>query len=483
VKVARPLYNLDEVTVGVAHLGLGAFHRAHQAVYFDDLLQHSSRYGICATSLNSAKTTAALRAQGNRYGLAILEEPQSYRVIGSIRQTIDPGDPGFLARVALPSTHLVTLTVTEKGYCLTQDGTLDWSQGDLEHDRAERAKPRTAIGLLAAALEARRRAGAPGLAIVSCDNLPSNGDRLRAAMLAFAEVAYDRLAPWIAGEVRFFNAMVDAITPASDGALRDRVSAACGFDDQCAVQREGFSSWVIDAALAKTHPELAEAGVVFSRDVGAHERAKLRMLNGAHSSLAYVGLAGGFDTVAAAMAEPVIAEFVGTMMEQEIGPGVATPEIDISRYRKSLLARFANPSVKHLLTQIAMDGSQKIPIRLLNTVRENIAVGRGIDRLCVGIAAWMRWIVRSTKAGVKVEDPLAAQLRERAAQASGNAAQDVAAFLDMAAVFPRDLAASPAWRAALTRGYQAILEVERNGIQALAQLGTHETHKTKEWGS
>jgi fructuronate reductase len=483
MKVARPGYDRDKLVIGVAHLGLGAFHRAHQAVYFDDMLLHSPRYGVCATSLNSSSTTAALRAQDNLYGLAFLEEPESYRVIGSIREAVDPGGAGFAARVAQPSTHLVTLTVTEKGYCLTRDGALDWTLAGLAQDKLNRDKPRTAIALLAQALEARRCAGSPGLAIVSCDNLPSNGERLRRAVMAFAEAAYDDLAPWIEGEVRFCNAMVDAITPASDIALRERVSAACGFDDQCAVQRERFSTWVIDAALAETHGELEQAGVLFSRDVGAHERAKLRMLNGAHSSLAYVGLAGGLDTVAAAMAEHAIAEFVSDMLELEIGPCVVAPDIDIGVYKRALLQRFSNPCVRHLLIQIAMDGSQKVPIRLLDTVRENLAKGRGIERLCLGVAAWMRFIVRSTKAGVQVADPLAAQLSAVAERAHGAAVEDVGAFLGLAAVVPPDLAASQPFRTALERGYQAIVDVEFYGVGALANFRAQGATKARNWGS
>lgn len=468
-RVAPPSYDLDAVEVGVAHIGIGAFHRAHQAAYFDSLLAQDRRWGVCATSLHSASTARGLQAQDGLYTLALLDDPPRDRIIGAMREPSAPGDPAFSARLVAASTRLVTLTITEKGYCRAADGPLDFTHPGVRADLAAGSdapaeQAATAIGLLVRALKARRKAGIGGLDVLSCDNLMSNGDALRAAVLAFAAEDDPDLASWIAGEVRFPNAMVDSITPAADGALIDAVTARTGVRDAFPVQREPFSAWVISREVGAGFPDLEAVGVTMTSDVAAHERAKLRLLNGAHSTLAYLGLACGFETVAEAMASPPMARFLSRLMTCEIAPSLAeAPGLDLAAYQRALLSRFANPCIAHRLSQIAWDGSQKLPIRLLATVADNLAAGRPVWRLGVGVAAWMRFVARAARGGVRITDPLADALTASLRSQPGRPEDDVAALLARRDVFPATLALAPRFSRAVEAGYRHVVAIEHEG--------------------
>lgn len=396
-KTAPPLaYDRAKTKIGVLHIGPGAFHRAHQADYFDRLLAQDPRWAISAVSLRSGDLKRALAPQDGLYTLATLDETTSFRVIGAHREVLVAPPP---ARLADPDLKLVTLTITEKGYCLRPDGTLDLDRPDLAD---------SAIGWLVEGLEARRAAGLAAPAVLSCDNLPDNGAKLRGAVLALAGRQDPDLAAWIAGEVAFPSSMVDSITPATDDALRARVLEATGLEDAWPIQREAFTQWVVEDILPPGSPDLASVGVTFTHDVAAFEQAKLRLLNGAHSSLAYLGLLKGHETVAEAMADPDLAGFIETLMRQDIAP---TLPGDQSAYIDAILGRFRNPAIRHRLTQIAWDGSQKLPIRLLATVRDALEAGRSVERLGRPVAAWMRFVERQARAGVAIIDPLAEQLK------------------------------------------------------------------------
>jgi fructuronate reductase len=264
--------------------------------------------------------------------------------------------------------------------------------------------------------------------VLSCDNLTDNGRKLEAATLALARELDGDTAAWMADHVCFPNAMVDLITPATDDALRAQVQAATGLEDAWPIQREGFTQWVIEDRFAGERPALDLAGVTFAADVRPFEMAKLRLLNGAHSTLAYVGLGLGHETVAEAMRDAPLARFVEQLMRDDIAPAVvAPPGLDLPGYIADVLARFANPAIRHLLSQIAWDGSQKLPYRLLGTVREALEAGRPIDRLAVPIAAWLRFLEKAAHEGRTITDPLAEELLGRAA--------DWRAVLAMPAVF------------------------------------------------
>lgn len=430
---APPLaYDRAKTNIGVLHIGPGAFHRAHQADYFDRLLAADPRWAISAVSLRSSNLKRALEPQDGLYTLATLDEATGFRVIGAHREILVAPPP---ARLADPDLKLVTLTITEKGYCLRPDGTLDLDRPDLAD---------SAIGWLVEGLKARREAGLAAPAVLCCDNLPDNGAKLRGAVLALAGRQDADLAAWIAGEAVFPSSMVDSITPATDDALRARVLEATGLEDAWPIQREAFTQWVIEDVLPPGSPDLASVGVTLTPDVAAFEQAKLRLLNGAHSSLAYLGLLRGHETVAEAMADPELAGFIETLMRQDIAP---TLPGDNSAYIDAILRRFRNPAIRHKLSQIAWDGSQKLPIRLLATLRDALAAGRPVERLCRPLAGWMRFVERQVRAGAPIVDPLAERLGTLGL--SGG----VAGFLELS-VFPPDLARR--LRAALDAAYDRL---------------------------
>lgn len=410
--IGKPGYDRAAVTSGVVHFGPGAFHRAHQAAAFDTLLSHDPRWGITGISLNSTTVAEALNPQDGLYTLALLETDTDYRVIGAIEQVLTGAErDAILEALVAPVTRIVSTTVTEKGYCLTADGTLDFTHPAIVTDLVTPNTPRSVVGWIAAGLAARRRAGLGGVTVLSCDNLADNGRKLGAAVRTFAAATDPDTARWIEQEVRFPNAMVDAITPATDNALRSRAAAAIGMDDEWPVQRERFTQWVIEDDFASERPELERAGVTFTRDVHGFEAAKLRLLNGAHSTLAYLGLGLGHETVAQAMADRRLAQFVDRLMRENVAPSLSPqPGLDLDTYIGDILGRFANPAVEHRLAQIAWDGSQKLSYRILDTIRDALRAGRPIDRLVVPVAAWLRFIERAAVHGDAITDPLADRL-------------------------------------------------------------------------
>lgn len=436
-EVARPDYDRAVTRIGVVHFGPGAFHRAHQAVYVDELLAEDPQWAICAVSLHSRDVRDALRPQDGLYTLALLGEASALRVIGSIRELLCARDAqgAVLARLADPAVRLVTLTITEKGYCLAGDG-LDIAHPDIVHDLASPDAPDSAIGYLVAGLRERRRQGVRPYTVLSCDNLANNGGRLRQAVIDFAQQIDTDLAAWIEAEVSFPRSMVDSITPASDDALRERVVSALGCADAWPVQREPYTQWVIEDAFCNDRPAFERVGATISNDIAGYDRAKLRLLNGPHSTLAYLGSLMQIGTVAEAMREPALADFIEQLMREDIAPRLDVPRgMDTDRYVDAILARFRNPAIHHRLSQIAWDGSQKLPVRFIGTIADALVAGRGIERLCLPVAAWMHFVCREAKAGKALNDPLAEKLGEIGNAATSEALHDVAAFLELGAVF------------------------------------------------
>ena len=426
------------------HFGPGAFFRAHQGDYFDRLLARDPRWAICAVSLHSPGVRDALEPQDGLYTLAELDARTSLRVIGAIRQLlVAPESPvDVLARLASPDVRLVTLTVTEKGYALNAEGALDLQDASVRRDLDHLdAAPTSLIGWLVAGFRARREAGLEPFVTLSCDNLSDNGGKLGRAVVAFARAAGELdLADWIAAKARFPRTMVDSITPATDEPLRRRVSEALGLQDAWPIQREAFTQWVIEDELGEDAPDLASVGATLTSDVGLFEQAKLRLLNGPHSALAYIGLLAGLDTVAQAVAEPILSAFAVKLMSEDIAPTlISRAGLDLDDYSASVLARFANPALRHELAQIAWDGSKKLPVRLLGTLEDALASGRPVDRLAIPIAAWMLFVRGQIASGRPLVDPLADQL---AACVSGDIEDDVDRFLDLNQVFPATLTRS-----------------------------------------
>ncbi|WP_206606173.1 mannitol dehydrogenase family protein [Steroidobacter cummioxidans] len=464
-----PTYDRNAVSIGIVHFGPGAFHRVHQACYIDDVLHTDPRWGICEVSLHSTGVRDALVPQDGLYTIAILDEQSSFRVIGSVKEVlVAPESPGtVLERMIAPTTRIVSATITEKGYCLNKEGGLDFSHPDIAHDLQNPEAPKTFVGFLARALRLRHDRGHEPFNVISCDNLADNGHRLRRAVLEFVRSNDPSLAAWVEKEVPFPCTMVDSITPATDDALRARVKDALGIEDLWPVQREFFCQWVIEDKLRGSQPDWAVVGVTVTDDVAGFERAKLRLLNGAHSTLAYTGSLAGYETVSSAMGDTALASFVRRMMLDNIRSGLDAPQgLDLDRYIEAVLRRFRNPMIRHLLSQIAWDGSQKLPFRILPTITENLAGGRSIARLCVPLAAWFHFIRRMTRDQRQIMDPLASQLGELAKRCTGDAANDVSVFLSLEKVFNADLARNEKFRAALENAYARLSSVE-----SPAQLG------------
>ncbi|MEP7243044.1 MAG: mannitol dehydrogenase family protein [Gammaproteobacteria bacterium] len=454
--IARPAYDRSVVDIGIVHFGPGAFHRAHQAWFFESLLAHDPRWGISAISLRSKDVRDALRPQDNLYTLAVHDESLSHQVIGAIKEVlVAPESPeAVLQRLCAGTTHVVTFTVTEKGYCLGADGALDITHPDIRKDLRNPRAPGSVVGFLTEALRRRRDAGLHPFTAISCDNLVDNGAKLARATAQFAAACDVDLAKWIEREVTFPRTMVDSITPATTDALKESVTHALGVRDRWPVQREAFVQWVIEDGFKHTVPDWARAGVTLTNDVAGYERAKLRLLNGAHSTLAYMGLLEGHSTVYEAMCDEPLHRFVKTLMTQDILPSLPAPRgLDLPRYIDSILKRFRNPTMHHALAQIACDGSQKLPFRLLGVIREALVAGRSIDRLCVPLAAWMRFVLRAARAGERVNDPLAQQLLDIGCACEGRGATDIPRFLTLHSVFPADLRTEMRFSQALARGY------------------------------
>ncbi|WP_347302514.1 mannitol dehydrogenase family protein [Croceibacterium sp. TMG7-5b_MA50] len=452
--IAAPAYQLEGRLPGIVHFGPGAFHRAHQAAYADAVLDSDPRWSICEVALNSTGTADALGPQDGLYVLALLSAEPEYCIIGSITELLSARTDGetILQRLAAPTTQLVTSTVTEKGYCLSPEGGLDMNHPGIAAELAGGA-PTTFIGWLAAGLARRMAEGGGPLTVLSCDNLAHNGRRLGRAVTEYAQATDPALAEWVASNVSFPSSMVDSITPATTDAVREQVAEATGLEDAWPIQRERFTQWVVENDFKGARPPFDAAGVQFVSDVAPFEEAKLRLLNGPHSTLAYLGVLLGHETVADAMRDADLADFVRTMMHEDIAPTLRPLEgMDVGDYAESVLERFRNPAIRHLLAQIAWDGSQKLPFRILGTIADRRAAGLPTGRLAVPVAAWFRFLALRHSDGEKLVDPLGGKLAPLAA------AGDIDALLAIDAVFPRTLAGDGEFVAALRQAHAGLAD-------------------------
>ena len=443
--VTVPNYDRSRVTPGIVHLGIGAFHRAHMAVYIDDLLPSHPDWGIVGASLRRPDTRDALAPQDYLYALAVRDASgTSCRIIGSVLEVIDANTEreALLALMADPKIRLVSLTVTEKGYCHDPaTGELDPRHPDIVHDLAHMDAPVSAPGIIAAALARRRAAGVAPFTVMSCDNLPSNGRTCGRIVTRFAELSDPVLGAWVRAEVAFPSTMVDRIVPATTDADRAAVIEITGAEDAWPIVTEPFTQWVIEDRFPAGRPPFESAGAQLVDDVEPFERMKLRMLNGSHSTLAYLGYLAGYQYVAEAIGDPAFRGLIHDLMTDEVMPTLPMGRDELERYRNDLLARFANPALKHRTWQIAMDGSQKLPQRLLGTIRDRLAAGQGISRLALGVAGWMRYVTGIDEKGdaIDVKDPLATRLRTIADGAGGDAEKLVEGLLGVEEIFGKNL--------------------------------------------
>ena len=438
--VARPAYDPAALGIGIVHLGLGAFHRAHQAVFTDDAIAAAGGdWGILGVSLRSAGTPRALAQQDGLYTVELLENPRTYRVVGALRGAVAAEDDPkrVLAAMASPQVRVITLTVTEKGYALRAGGGLDFADPELADDLRGPRVPVSTVGWLTRGLQARRRAGGKGVTVISCDNLMANGAALERAVSEFVQASAPDLASWIVDHVSFPNSMVDAITPASDDALRDRVAAAIGCQDDACVQREPFAQWVIEDRFAGPRPAWDAVGVELTADVLTFQQLKLHVLNTANSTLAYLGLLRGHTYAHEAFADPGIAAFTDGLILDEMAS--ARPRLPIADYWRKVRRRLANADVRHALRQIGEDGSVKLGQRVLGPLRDNLRAGAPAQRLAILVRTWIAVAERGL-----VADPHAAALQELHRTGGG-----LAALLATPRILPDEFRTDPLVRAAL----------------------------------
>ena len=465
-----PGYDRDQVRVGIAHFGVGGFHRAHQAMYINRLLNEGSAtdWGICGIGVMPADTRMrdALLRQDGLYTL-IVENPDGTReprVIGSIVDfRYAPDDPeAVIELLADPATRIISLTVTEGGYNIRdEDGEFDADNPDVRHDLVGDEPPVTVFGLVAAALARRRDRGVPSPTIVSCDNIVENGNVARRAFTAFAELADPSLAQWMREHTRFPNSMVDRITPVTTGDVIEALEADFGIADAWPVTTEPFTSWVLEDDFADGRPPLEEAGVQLVDDVAPYEMMKLRLLNASHQSLCYFAYLAGYRMVHEAAQDQLIAEFLRRYMDSEATPTLRpVPGIDLADYKRTLLERFANAYVRDTVARLCAESSDRIPKWLLPVVHDNLRSGGPVRLAAATVASWARYAEGVDEHGEPIE--VVDRLADSLVAIARTQRDDPTAFLANRSVFG-DLVDEPRF----VEPYLLALEsLHRNGSRA-----------------
>ncbi|EHD21864.1 MULTISPECIES: fructuronate reductase [Brenneria] len=477
--VARPQWDRARLQPRIVQLGCSAFHRAHQALYTHHLLEISdSDWGICEVNLISASSKLLmekLRRQQLLYTVAEKgAEKTELKIIGAITDALHPaldGCDGILQALTREQTAIVSLTVTEKGYCTdAASGELDLNNPLIQHDLTHPGAPKSAIGYLVEALRLRRERRLPPFTVLSCDNLRDNGHVARAAVLGLALQRDAALAQWIASQVTFPCTMVDRIVPAATEESLQEIAALLGAYDPCAIACEPFRQWVIEDNFVNGRPDWDLVGAQFVEDVAPFELMKLRMLNGGHSFLAYLGYLGGYQTIAETMSNPAYRRAAFTLMTAEQAPTlIMPPDTDLEAYANLLIERFSNPALHHRTWQIATDGSQKLPQRMLDPIRRHLADGTDWRHLALGVAGWMRYVlgVDEQDKAIEVVDPLSAQLYAiNQRYPAGD--ERVSALLAISAIFGADLPANTAFVATLRQAYQQLCQAgARAAVESL----------------
>jgi fructuronate reductase len=433
--VARPRYDRSLLKPGIVHLGIGAFHRGHQAVVNDAAIAATGdmRWGIVGVSLRSTDTRDALQPQSGLYTVSVLDVDEDgvpleqLQVVGCLMKVLVGAEDiqAVLEQIAHPDTRIISLTVTEKGYHRDPaTGALRTEDAEITHDLSNPASPSTAVGVIVRGLALRHGRGLPPVTLLSCDNLPSNGNALRSLVRTFADRVDPALAAWIDTECAFPNAMVDRIVPRTTDDDRARISGLLGLGDAWPVVGESFLEWVIEDHFVAGRPDWHLGGARFVASAEPFERLKLRFVNAPQSTFAYLGATWGVETNNKVIAHPPIRRFVDRMMREEIAPTLGDiPGVDLDGFRTRVLARIANPALPHRTQQVAMDGTQKVPQRLLATIADRLRDNQSITLLSLAVAAWLHYL-RGGDPGVAkypINDPLADELKELLAQADREA--------------------------------------------------------------
>lgn len=443
----------------ILHIGFGAFARAHQFVYLQEVLAtQGGDWGVVAVRLNSgAEAFSELDAANHRFTVIEADDSQmTAREIGVICGTCHPlrdGRDALLDLFTGAQMSIVALTITEKGYCLS-GGALDRAHPGIQADLGTPDAPKTAIGIIVEGLARRQAAGLGGLSVLSCDNLPENGALARAAVLEFARLRDAALADWIAANVTFPATMVDRIVPALDSTGASLLAEVTGHDDPNGIICEPFRQWVIEDNFAAGRPAWDSVGAQLVSDVRPFEEMKLRMLNGAHTFLATLGSLAGHRTVADCMNDPLFVQATRALMMNEQAVTLAPLEgVDLAAYAEALLARFANSRLHHKTAQIATDTSAKLPQRILAPMAANIDAGRACPLQALAVAGWMAHVKATVDAGDALADPMAATLTDIAQTAGAAYVDDL---LSLREIFPQELVAKPGFAEAIHAAYQSV---------------------------
>lgn len=444
--IQQPRYDRSALKTRIVHFGFGAFHRAHQALLTDRVLNAlGGDWGICEISLFSGdKLMTALREQDHLF--TVLEkgrEGNQAIIVGAVNECLNAkldGMEAIIEKFCEPQVAIVSLTVTEKGYCIDPaTGKLDVNNERIVHDLQHPNEPHSAPGILVEALNRRRERGIRPFTVLSCDNIPDNGHVVRNAVIGMAEKRSQELADWVHEHVTFPGTMVDRIVPAATPESLQEITDILGVEDPCAISGEPFIQWVIEDNFVAGRPAWEEVGVEMVSDVMPWEQMKLRMLNGSHSFLAWLGYLAGYQHINDCMADENFRLAAHRLMMHEQAPTLRVTGVNLHQYAHNLIERFSNPSLKHRTWQIAMDGSQKLPQRMLESVRWHLQQGDEWPCLALGIAAWMRYVSGVDDAGntIDIRDPLAQKIQTLVANSPET--ERVAALLTLTEIFGTDL--------------------------------------------
>jgi mannitol 2-dehydrogenase len=469
--VPTPVYNREEIKTGIVHIGIGAFHRAHEAYYTDQVLQQSSKsnnWGICGIALldSDKKIFNSLKDQDGLYTLMTFEPEGtlSARIIGSITEYIfaPENSAAAIEKMSDPETKIITLTITEGGYnfssitgeFLINDPLIQWDLKNPEH-------PKTVFGYLTQSLKRRCEIRGAGITIQSCDNIHKNGDLLKKMLLAYINEAEPELKVWIERHVTFPNSMVDRITPVTTHSDIETLKSIYGIEDNLPVVCEPFIQWVIEDNFSTGRPDWESAGAQFVDDVSPFEKMKIRLLNAGHSLLGFTGALYGYTYIHEVTQDPIFAKFLLDFMDAEVTPTLdEVPGIDLNLYKNKLLERFGNGRIRDKVSRICLQSSAKVPKFLLPTINEQLKAGGPIDCSVMVIAAWCRYCEGFDEAGNKytIEDDLKEILQEKA-NASNN---DPLSFLKIETIFG-DLIRSERFTQAYVK---ALHKLNQNGVYA-----------------
>lgn len=478
-QVVVPNYDRNKLKTKIVHLGFGAFHRAHQAVYADILAsEQGSDWGYCEVNLiGGEKQIEDLKQQDYLFSVCEMSyDDWSTRVVGVVKQALHADVDGIskvLDVMTRPEIAIVSITVTEKGYCyLPTTASIDTHNELIKYDIANPTKPKTVPGVIVEALRLRQEKGLPAFTVMSCDNMPENGHVTRNVVLALAKMRDAKLAQWIEENVSFPSTMVDRIVPAATNQTMEKIQQQLGgIDDPAGIAGEPFKQWVIEDNFVAGRPQWQKAGAELVNDVLPYEEMKLRMLNGSHSFLAYLGYLGGYRHIDECMQDANYVKAARHLMLQEQAPTLKVQGVDLQAYADSLLDRYRNTGLKHRTWQIAMDGTLKLPQRMLDSIRYHLAHNTAFDCLALGVAAWMRYVSGIDDAGhlIEVCDPSVDKIKALVANSADNQ-ERVKALLSLTHVFGEDLTNNSKFIEQVTDAYISLRNIgAKQTVEKLAQ--------------